>query len=91
MKGDCGWVATARSDVGRARVVSVEVKAAFLAGMFNGYKDNPDPAVQRFVEDLRPHAITAAMVAFGDGAFNPIKVLEMEAFYDRVVTCCEGG
>lgn len=77
--------------IGKARTVTTEVKAAFLCGMYNGYKDNKDAASKRFVAELKPHAITAAQVAFGDGAFNPLRVWEMEAFYDRVVTNCESG
>jgi hypothetical protein len=77
--------------VGKARTVTTEVKAAFLCGMYNGYKDNKDAASKRFVAELKPHAITAAQVAFGDGAVNPLQVWEMEAFYDRVVTNCESG
>jgi hypothetical protein len=77
--------------IGRARTVSVEVKAAFLCGLYNGYKDNEDAASKRFVAELKPHAIVAAQVAFGDGAFNPLQVWEMESFYDRVVTNCEAS
>lgn len=77
--------------IGRARTVPIEVKAAFLCGLYNGYKDNADIAVERFAQELKPHAIVAAQIAFGDGAFNPMSVFEMEAFYDRVVTNCEEG
>jgi hypothetical protein len=77
--------------VGKAREVPTEVKAAFLCGMYNGFKDNEDEHSKRFVAELTPHAITAAQVAFGDGAFNPISVWEMEAFYDRVVANCEAS
>lgn len=76
--------------IGKAREVSTEVKAAFLCGMYNGYKCSSDPKVKKFVADLKPHAMTAAQIAFGDGAFNPLAVWEMESFYDRVVENCEG-
>ncbi len=77
------------SSVGNAREVPVEVKAAYLCGMWAGTNDIDSESVNRFRESLRPHAVVAAMVAFGDGAFNPLQVWEMEAFYDRVVDSCE--
>ena len=78
-----------KSTIGKARTVTVEVKAAFLCGLFNGYKDHPDPAAQKFFAALKPHAITAAQIAFGDGAFNPTDIWRMENFYDGIVTNCE--
>ncbi len=78
-----------RLAIGKARSVSTEIKAAFLVGMFNGSKYGDGDDAIAFREQLKPHAFTAALIAFGDGAFNPIAVWEMEAFYDRIVDNCE--
>ena len=79
------------NNVGRARTVSVEVKAAYLCGLYAGMCSANDrmPEADCFHRELRPHAKTAALIAFGDGAFNPLSVFEMERFYDRVVDNCE--
>ena len=79
------------STVGRARSVSTEVKAAYLCGLFAGMQsaNERSPEADQFAKELRPHARTAAQIAFGDGAFNPLAIFQMEAFYDRVVDNCE--
>ncbi len=78
-------------DIGRARSVSTEVKAAYLCGLYAGAHWDDSEATKAFIAELRPHAETAAHIAFGDGAFNPLAIWEMEAFYERVVCNCEAG
>ena len=75
--------------IGNARSVSTDVKAAFICGLFNGYRISTDDQIKSFVKELEPHARTAAQIAFGNGAFSPLAVYEMEAFYDKVVDNCE--
>ena len=75
--------------IGKARTVSTEVKAAFLCGMYNGYKDRKDAASKRFFEALRPHAMVAAQIAFGEGEFNPLAVWDMKKFYGSICSNCE--
>ena len=75
--------------IGRARSVSTEIKAAYLCGLYAGSNGTLNAKAQAFRDELEPHAKTAALIAFGDGAFNPLSVWEMEAFYDRVVDHCE--
>lgn len=77
--------------VGKAREVSTVVKAAFLCGMYNGYKDRDDEPSRVFLEQLRPHAYTAAKIAFGEGVFSVAEIWDMENFYNQVVSNCEGG
>lgn len=77
--------------VGRARTVSTEIKAAFLCGLFSGSNWSQSSRAKAFREEMRPHAETAARIAFGDGAFNPLDVWDMERFYDQVVDNCENG
>lgn len=66
--------------------VSIETKAAYLCGMFAATHDRePDQFRRELVKVIR----TAAAIAFGGGALNPIAVYEMERFYDRIVDNCQ--
>ena len=79
------------TSIGKARSVSTEIKAAFLCGMFSGAKFGTGEDAEKFRQELLPHARTAALIAFGDGAFNPMLVWQMEMFYDRIVDNCEAS
>ena len=77
--------------IGRARTVTTEIKAAYLCGLYAGLNSDSSAKAKAIKEEMRPHAETAAMIAFGDGAFNPLQIFEMESFYDRIVDNCEAG
>ena len=76
--------------IGKARDVIVEVKAAYLTGLYAGLSVEPY-ANQELLDAMRPHAITAAQVAFGDGAFSPVALWKMVEYYDAWVDRMEGN
>ena len=77
--------------IGKARDVTTETKAAFIAGLFSGSNISNNQQAKEWRDRARKHAETAAMIAFGDGVFNPMDVWGMERFYDEVVSNCENG
>lgn len=66
----------------RAKDVNIHVQAGYLCGLWAGTNGDGDTP---FRKELRHVIRTAAEIAFGDGAMNPISVYEMKRFYERVV------
>lgn len=57
--------------IGRARIVSTEVKAAYLCGLFAGSNWSNSAKVKKFRNENRHVAFVAASIAFGEGVFSP--------------------
>lgn len=69
-----------------AKSISVELKAAYLVGLFAGTNaSRQTKQMQVYRKALFPHALTAMQIVYEGGAFNQISIYEMEKFYDHIV------
>lgn len=65
--------------------ISTELKAAFLCGLYTGSLFSKSHKAKKFRKEAKPHVDIAALITFDKGAFNPLQIWEMEAFYDSLL------